>query len=356
MRLRRLAAAVIGTACLALASAVGGASPAEAAPRTAHATATGDAKTACLYSHNSIAELRAIGRRIGSPFSCAAVYNTVPTWKDWTDPWFVHSPIADYQWPAWVAEAPDTRRMVIGQSMIPTSGMPSDWRRRGAAGQYDRHIRALGRNLVRAGLGRSVIRLGYEANGDWGVDNVGRTGRDFAQWRRYWARFARVLNAVPGARFTMDWNLNNAYRDIPLSSIYPGDRVVDVIGIDVYDSAGPRLPAPSRARWRAIASQPGGLDEIIAFARRHGKPLSLPEWGLITRARRGAGDDPFFVAGIASVVRANRVAYQAYFNNDRLAGCVEIQKSRRSFAVYSLAFGAAAHRLGAAGRRTARRS
>lgn len=359
----------LATACLAatavavaVATDPGAADAAPAPPAASVARAAkpvpaaGDAKTACIYSHNSMREMRAIGRRIGMPFQCASIYNNVATWEDWTDPWFLDHPDPDYGWAEWVRADPQARRMVIGQSMIPTRGMPADWRRRGASGAYDRHIRALGRNLVRAGLGRSVIRLGYEANGDWNADHVGHTDADFAHWRAYWARFARVLTSVPGARFTMDWNLNSAYRDIPLEKIYPGDRVVDVIGIDVYDSAGPPLPAPGRARWNAIISQPGGLTEILAFARRRGKPISLPEWGLISPRHKGGGDNPAFVAAIAALVRNNRVAYQSYFNNDELIGCLEIQKNRRGLATYGRHFGRPAGIDAARGRPTARRS
>lgn len=322
----------------------------------APAPATGDAKTACIYSHNSIREMRAIGRRIGRPFNCASIYNNVATWADWTDPWFTHHVDPDYGWGAWVRADP-SRRMVIGQSMIPTRGMPADWRRRGARGRYDAKIRLLGRNLVRSGLGRSVIRLGYEANGDWNADHVGHTDREYAQWRAYWARFTRVMSSVPGARFTFDWNLNAAYRHIPLGKIYPGDRAVDVIGVDVYDSAGRPLPdAPSARRWSAIASQPGGVRDIVAFARARGKPISIPEWGLIGRRGKGGGDNPNFVASIAALVRNNTVAYQSYFNNDQLADCLEIQKHARSFAVYARSFGRASQTAAARGRPTARRS
>lgn len=317
----------------------------------------GDAKTACIYSHNSIREMQAIGARIGRPFQCASIYNVAPTWKDWADPWFIHHADPDYQWPQWVRADPASRRMVIGQSMIPTAGVSKDWRRRGAAGAYDGHIRTLARNLVRVGLGDSVIRLGYEANGDWNVDNVGRTDAEYAQWRAYWARFARIMTSVPGGHFTLDWNLNSAYRDIPLAKIYPGDRAVDVVGIDVYDSAGPALPAaPSPSRWAAIIGQPGGVKAILGFARAHGKPISLPEWGLIGSRHKGGGDNPNFVASIAALVRNNTVAYQSYFNNDHLAGCLEIEKSRRAFAVYARSFGRASQGEAARGLPTARRS
>jgi hypothetical protein len=74
------------------------------------------------------------------------------------------------------------------------------------------------------------------------------------------------------------------------------------------------------------------------------------------RPAQGRGDNPVFVAAIAAVVRNNRVAYQSYFNNDELIGCLEIQKGRRGFAAYARHFGRASGAAAARGRPTARLS
>jgi len=317
------------------------------------APATGNAKTACIYTHNSISKMVQIGTRIGRPFQCASVYDSNSTWQDWENPWFAHAQIHDNQWAQWVEANPRVRRLIIGLSMIPNSVISADWRSRGATGAYDGYIRTLGRNLVQTGLGSSVIRLGFEANGNWNVDNVGKTNSDFAHWRAYWARFVRVMRSVPGAHFTFDWNLNSAYRNIPLAEIYPGDSVVDVIGVDVYDTAGPRLPAaPSPARWAAIARQPDGVAAILAFAHRHHKPFSVPEWGLISSPGGGGGDDSTFVAAIAALMRNNMVAFETYFDRPSVGGTLAIQNSRHSFAAYAHDFGRASE----FGVNTARRS
>jgi hypothetical protein len=300
-----------------------------------------DAKTACIYTRHSISAMIALQRQLHAPFECAMVYNNAaPTWDGLVSPWFTKHGDPDYQWSKWVQADATSRRLVIGQSLIPTTGMPADWRRRGAAGAYDQHILALSRNLVASGLGHSILRLAHESNGIWSHDNVGRTPSDFAAWRSFWGRYTRLMNSVPGADFAFDWNLNAAYRDLPLEEIYPGDGVVDIVGIDVYDTSGRELPTSrDRRRWNALVSQPAGLAEIVAFATRHSKPISLPEWGLISRSKSGVGDNPAFVEAIAGVVRTNRLAYQAYFNNDLLPGCLAIQKQRLSFSAYRRHFG-----------------
>jgi hypothetical protein len=310
------------------------------AARVTASTATGDAKSACITTSGSTTWLKQITARTGWQFDCVSTYNNAaPNWTVWENPWFSHPAPPAEQWLQWLKAAPGTRRLVIGQSMIPTGAMPADWRRRGAAGEYDKYIRTLGRNLVQAELGKSVIRLGFEANGTWNVDSVGQTNADFAQWRAYWARFVRVMRSVPGAHFTFDWNLNSAYRNIPLAKIYPGDQVVDMIGVDVYDEAGPALPAaPSPFRWRAIARQPDGVTALLKFAQKHRKPFSIPEWGLIDSAHRGGGDDPTFIASIAALVRNNTVAFQSYFDHAGVGGVAAIETSPKAFTAYARGF------------------
>lgn len=277
-----------------------------------------DRKTACIYTRNDLELLAAFQRRIGRAFSCAVVFNdAAPGWAGWVEPWVQVHPDPRFQWDEWVRAEPG-RRLVLTQSLVPAD-VPPDWRRRGARGLYDRHARTLARNLVRARLGDSVIRLSHEMNGTWYRDNIGSTPAQFRDWRRYWARIVRIMRAQPGARFTFDWNIAAGYRAIPFGAYYPGDDVVDVVGIDYYDyrfSADVPL-RPGAARWRTQASQPGGLDAAIAFARRHGKPISLPEWGLAKRGpyRGGLGDNPDFVRRIARLVRTTPTLYQAYFES-----------------------------------------
>ena len=43
------------------------------------------------------------------------------------------------------------------------------------------------------------------------------------------------MKSVPGANFTFDWCVNAGYRAINLNAYYPGDDVVDVVGVVAHD-------------------------------------------------------------------------------------------------------------------------
>jgi hypothetical protein len=303
----------------------------------ASAPAGGDAKRACFYG--SVSVMQQVGQQVGRTFDCALVFNdATPNWTGWEHPWFIGYYKPDFNWSAWATAVPG-RQLVITQRMIPDNP-PSDWRSRGANGEYDAHAAELARSLVAAGLDHSVIRLGHEANGTWYIDPIGSSQSDYDAWRAYWARIVRVMRAVPGAHFTFDWCVNAGPRPIPFASWYPGDGVVDVIGADVYDGLAPNLQASTPAeRWKVLTTQPGGLSQLIAFARSHHKPLSIPEWGLMSSGSKGGGgDDTYFVHAIAGVVRNNVVAYQSYFDASS-GGVMLLSDAHSSLAAYRSHFG-----------------
>ena len=194
-------------------------------------------------------------------------------------------------------------------------------------------------------MGNAVIRLGHEMNGTWYHDGLGNDPAQYGDWTAYWARIVTAMRSVPGARFLFDWNVNAGYRNIPLASYYPGDSVVDVIGVDVYDSGMPGNPRDPAVRWTRLDHEPGGLAQIVAFARQHGKPLSVPEWGVVNASGGGLGDDPAYVTGIAGVVKDNDVVYQAYFDRP-VGGVMALKDAPRSLRLWMKYFGAAGRRSG----------
>jgi hypothetical protein len=142
------------------------------------------------------------------------------------------------------------------------------------------------------------------------------------------------MRSVPGAHFEFDWTVSAGYRSVPLSSFYPGDDVVDVIGVDAYDT----LHGQVADRIAALRGEPGGLDAVRAFAQQHHKPLSIPEWGIGPAGQSGAaGDDPAYVDEVARLARGPGVLYQSYF-----AGGVEgaeLLRAPASLAAYQRHFG-----------------
>ena len=235
------------------------------------------------------------------------------------------------------------RQLIITQNLFPSSLDGTDWLQAGAAGRFVGHARALARNLVAAGLGGSVIRLAHEANDTASPYAIGTTSRQWSLWRRFWRLTVLAMRSVRGAHFLFDWCVNAYWRPVPLRDWYPGDGVVDIVGIDAYDRGVP----VGQERWRRIFSQPNGIEDVLRFAAEHGKPVSLPEWGLAPADAQdlGGGDDPAYVNGIARVVRENPVAYQAYFYN--LASKSLLASSPRSLAAYRRDFGRHGESLGA---------
>jgi beta-mannanase len=166
---------------------------------------------------------------------------------------------------------------------------------------------------VSAGLSHAIIRLGHEANGTWYADSLGTTRSDLAGWATFWRRTALAMRSVPGSHFRFDWCVNAGVRNVPLASFYPGDDVVDFIGVDTYDSAATNGPG----RVAGIFAKHDGPNEIAAFARRHRKPMSIPEWGVGPAGNQGAvGDDPAFVRSLGRFVRKHDVAYHGYFYSE----------------------------------------
>jgi hypothetical protein len=68
-----------------------------------------------------------------------------------------------------------------------------------------------------------------------------------------------------------------------------------------------------QAAWQKDLTEADGLNWLDSFGAEHGKPLTLPEWGLgittrpVGRGNVGGGDDPYFVNQIAGFIADNDV-------------------------------------------------
>ncbi|MFH8614100.1 glycoside hydrolase family 26 protein [Streptomyces sp. NPDC017979] len=167
--------------------------------------------------------------------------------------------------------------------------------RAGADGQFDRHFRTLAQRLVDLGVPDTVVVLGWEMNG---VTYTHRCGPDPAAWKAYWQRIVAAMRSVPGQSFRFDFAPNRGKDAIPWTECYPGDDVVDIIGMDSYDQA------PGRT-FEEQASAPYGLRDQVAFAREHGKEISYPEWGLFRN-----GDNPEYMRGMLDWIEKHEPLYQ----------------------------------------------
>jgi hypothetical protein len=306
-----------------------------AAATPAQARIAGDQKRVCAYSAHRISTLQRLGDMLGHEFDCALVFNNAsPDWWGWENPWFAREGDRDVNWAKWVKDG-SGRDLIISQNLFPSELNGTDWLQRGAAGEFDEHARALASKLVAAGLGGTVIRLAHEMNGTWSPYFVGYTAAERRLWAAYWRRTALAMRSVPGADFTFDWCVNAAVLPLPLEEYWPGDDVVDIVGIDAYDS-GVRAGLD---RWKTIYERPLGIRDVLSFARAHGKPLSIPEWGLGPADKPSllaGGDNPAYVEGIGRVIREERSAYQSYFFTREFA--TQLEQSPLSQAAYRTAF------------------
>ena len=80
-----------------------------------------------------------------------------------------------------------------------------------ASGYYDAHFVAMAHHLVAAGLGHSVLRLGWEFNGSWfgGASRRRASPTSYAnrarQFAQAWRHIVTAIRHVKGDHFEFDW-------------------------------------------------------------------------------------------------------------------------------------------------------
>jgi beta-mannanase len=207
--------------------------------------------------------------------------------------------------------------------------------RAGAAGKYNTYFQLLAEQLVAAGQEHAVLRIGWEFNllsWPWGI-------KDALTYKKFFRQIATTMRTVPGAKFTIDWNVNNGFNPLDGTKYYPGDRYVDTVGVDVYDldgtlyntkayrskqcTAACRQVTQQRAWDEVIYGGERGLQFWTQFAAQHQKPIALPEWGLWDKTdHTGGGDNELFIEQMHHFIslKVNNVAYSCYFDLDSSDG------------------------------------
>jgi hypothetical protein len=183
-----------------------------------------------------------------------------------------------------------------------------------ANGSYDAQWRQFGTTIKNSGISdRTIIRLGWEFNGNWYAWSARNPATFAACWRKV---YSAAESTAPGLRW--DWNVNRGASQLGIDArnAYPGDAYVDIVGVDSYDG----WPgATNEATWNEHYNGAFGLKFWSDFATSHGKKLSVPEWGVYPGtawAGHNGGDNPFYIAkmfGFFKEVKGN-LAYEAYFN------------------------------------------
>lgn len=187
--------------------------------------------------------------------------------------------------------------------------------------------------------GEIYIRTGWEFNGDW-MPWAAR-GRE-AEFVRAFRNFVAAFRSASD-RFRFEWTPNIGDHGMNPEAAWPGDDVVDVVGLDFYyfpqwDGADPQ-PA-----WRSMVERRFGLAWHQAFAASHGKPTAYAEWGVSIDAADG------YIAEAADWFRTHPVVYQSYWNSDAdYPGRLDAGRMPAVGAAYRAAFGPNAPSIGASG-------
>ena len=115
------------------------------------------------------------------------------------------------------------------------------------------------------------LRLDWEMNGSW-YSNYSLPAVSPAAYIASWRYVRQAFAAVPNASFVWAPNVNDtSFRGAthPTSEWYPGDDVVDWVGLDAY----PQFSTPA---W--ILNGTDGMNAMAAFAQAQRKPMMLSEW------------------------------------------------------------------------------
>jgi hypothetical protein len=268
---------------------------------------------ACVdcQGHEGPAGFDAYAEWLGTPQLVYAQDNVGDTYWDYYEQGW---PESFRQWSRWRTADP-ARRVVLAVPFFVSEAPGTDHDRIAtcARGGFDQHYRNLARNLRDAGLGDSILRIAWEAHDTWAPWSY---HNNVADWRACWRRVAStVKQETPTLR--TNWNVGNdsgtrtmmreAVGIAGFENFYPGNDVVDEIGIDCYASP------PVDDYTRFFGEDVGKLGWFVRLSEQLDKPLSLPEWGLWDNRTlsmpQGSRDDPEFVQQMYDHVR-----WAAYFD------------------------------------------
>ena len=246
-------------------------------------------------------------------------------------------------WKGWVQKQPG-RRLVLSVPLLPGgwagngpttgpgAGEPVSLAE-GAKGTYNEYFQRLAENLVENELGDTILRLGWEFNGGWYTWRAD-TKEKAEAFAAYFRQIVTTMRSVQGAEnLKFCWNpAMEPWWPYPPETAWPGDDVVDYVGVDVYDQSWAKntYPFPEGADeaemaeiqlkvWNEVKNNEKayGLPYWVQFAAAHNKPLTIPEWGVCERSDKHGGlDNPIFIEKMYEFIMnpANNVYFECYFD------------------------------------------
>ena len=264
--------------------------------------------TSGAFSGHGPDGLAAFGEWRGSAVESATDF---VSWESWE---LIENPA--WQIAAW-APRPDVQ-LTLSYPLWPNTGGSLE---EAASGADDAHWTKLAENLVAAGMGKTILRIGWEFNAPWYPWAVA-DATDAANFASAWRQIVDAMRAVPGQQFGFEWAPIASTGGIDPALAYPGDDYVTDIGLSAYDDRGAPGTTPAE-RWDSLVNDGYGLAWHASFAAEHGKPIAFPEWGLtysLGSPESSGGDNPLFVQNMYSWFATHDTAYENYFNWDTQYG------------------------------------
>jgi len=162
------------------------------------------------------------------------------------------------------------------------------------------------------------IRFAHEMNGDWYDWAV--TSDDADDFKTAWARFRALQQEVfPASQLVLCFNRESVGTGMDWRELYPGDGLVDVMGVDYYNQ-NPAIDTDEAWEQSMTALDrfggPKGLQGHLDFARSVGLPMVVSEWS----GNADQGDHPVFIRRMNEFFAANggtgagQLLYEVQFN------------------------------------------
>jgi hypothetical protein len=147
-----------------------------------------------------------------------------------------------------------------------------------ASGEFDAYLSAQGRALAAVGA-PVAVRFAHEMNGDWYPWGQGANGNTAADYVAAYRRVHDVVTAAGATNVVWVWSPITVISrpGVPLAPLYPGDDVVDWVGLSVYFSD----PISTYA-----ADVPPTLRQLDQFAPA--KPIYVAETSVLPGPNRPA--------------------------------------------------------------------
>ncbi len=224
---------------------------------------------------------------------------------------------------------PKCSNYVYSMATMPTNG-PNSKQNCGifkdiSDGKYDSYYKATAVALRNSGAPSNlIIRFGWEQNHKsfpWTMVGC-KTQTDATNYKAGYSRIVKIFRDNFSQNLKANWSFTkDGSKLLPtFESYYPGNSVIDVIGLDYYDNY---LDADTLAKFQAssqlgTANTPFGISKWADFARNNGRQLAIDEWGVRNQPKfKGSGgDNPEYIKGMNWFfnTRKNDLAYEIYFN------------------------------------------